>query len=308
MPLTYPPAPATISGDSITINRFLNSPTLVQRRLRTLVENRFIADRLLRGRIAAQGGAVLYEIAEGIYADRNPRAVDPGSEYPITGVGTGTAALANVVKWGEDTRITDESIRRLGFDPVDKAFVKLVNRMVQYVDSVALAAVASAVTQTQAAAASWITGSPNILRDILLAKKTIKALNQGYDPDVLVVNDPGYAYITSDPTIAALIQRENGQQPILTGEFPKVAGLMILPTGNAPNANPLVADSSALGAMVDENLGGPGYSGGAGGVETKTIREETADMWRLRARRVTVPIVQEPGAGVFITGTSIPAS
>ena len=44
MPYTYPPAAPTISGDNVTISRFLNNPTLVARRLRTLLEQRYIAD------------------------------------------------------------------------------------------------------------------------------------------------------------------------------------------------------------------------------------------------------------------------
>ncbi len=307
MPITYPPAAPSISGDTVTINRFLNSPTLVQRRLRTLMENRFISDALLTGSIDAQGGAVLYEVSEGIYADRQPQAVAPGAEYPQTGVGTGTAALAATVKWGEDAPITDESIKRLGFNPVDKAFTKLVNQNVKTIDALTLSAITSAVTQTFAAAASWITGTPNILRDILRAKAVVAKLNMGYELDTMVVNDEGWAYVMSDPTVTNALRREDIQNPIYSGTFPTIGGLRILPTSNAPSTNPLLLDSRQLGAMVDENLGGPGYSGALKGVQTKTIREEKRDRYLLRARRVTVPIVQEPGAAVFITGTSIPS-
>ena len=50
MPHIYPPAPPTLSGDILTISRFLNSPALVQRRLRTIAEARFISDAILTGR------------------------------------------------------------------------------------------------------------------------------------------------------------------------------------------------------------------------------------------------------------------
>ena len=36
MAVLYPPAQPSISGDVVTISRFLNNPTLVARRLRTL--------------------------------------------------------------------------------------------------------------------------------------------------------------------------------------------------------------------------------------------------------------------------------
>lgn len=49
--------------------------------------------------------------------------------------------------------------------------------------------------------------------------------------------------------------------------------------------------------MADEDLGGPGYTKIDGiGVETKSIRDDENDKYRLRARRVTVPVVLEPAA------------
>jgi hypothetical protein len=77
MPYTYPPAAPTISGDNVTISRFLNNPTLVARRLRTLLEQRYIADSLLSGRFDVSGGAVTYETGEAIGTGDNPRAVSP---------------------------------------------------------------------------------------------------------------------------------------------------------------------------------------------------------------------------------------
>jgi hypothetical protein len=70
MPYTYPPAAPSISGDNVTISRFLNNPTLVARRLRTLLEQRYIADTLLSGRFNVEGGAVTYETGESIFSGR----------------------------------------------------------------------------------------------------------------------------------------------------------------------------------------------------------------------------------------------
>lgn len=308
MAVTYPPVQPTLSGDVLTISRFLNNPTLIARRLRTLAEQRFIADVLLTGRFTTTSGSVLYETGEGIYADRAPKSVQPGAEYPLTPISTGAPSLAKTVKWGQDAEITDESISRQMMSPVEKAFTKLVNQLVRTIDGVAMAAIASAVTQTTAAAATWQTGSPNILRDIAKAKANILALNQGYDPDTVVVDDITYANMVSDPGLALLLARENGNQPVYSGTFPMIDGMRLLPSPNAvgagtSGAKALVLDSKALGGMADENLGGPGYVSADGvGIQAKTIREDKVDGWRVRTRRVTVPVVQEPAAAWFITG------
>jgi hypothetical protein len=310
MPYTYPPAPATLSGDNITISRFLTNPTLVARRLRTIAEQRFISDTLLTGRFTAQGGAILYETGETIYTDRSPEAVAPGSNYPQSPVSEGTASLAKTVKWGEDVPVTDEAIARRQMDPVNRAFLKLVNQMVKYVDGVAMSAIASAVTATASATASWKadTGT-NIFRDIMLAKANILALNQGYDPDTVVVDDITYANMLSDNRFQGLLPREQtGGTVVYSGQFPQVAGLRILPSPNitgagTSGAKALVLDSKVLGGMADENLGGPGYVSTDGvGVQAKSIRKEETDSWLLRCRRITVPVILEPAAAQWITG------
>jgi hypothetical protein len=310
MAVTYPPVQPSLSGDVLTISRFLNSPTLVARRLRTLAEQRFIADVLLSGRIPTTSGSVLYETAETIYSDRAPMSVAPGAEYPLTPISTGTASLAKTVKWGNDAEVTDEAIARQLFNPVDKALTKLVNQTVKTVDGVAMSAINSAVTQYTAAIATWTTGTPSILRDIARARGKIDALNQGYDPDYLVVDDATYANLISDPGVAALLRRENGAAPVYTGTFPVIDGLTVLrspsmTSAGTSSAYALIVDSKALGSMVDENLGGPGYVASDGvGIQAKTIRDDETDKWRLRCRRVTVPIVQEPAAAWKITGVA----
>lgn len=304
MPYTYPPAAPTISGDNVTISRFLNSPTLVARRLRTLLEQRYIADALLTGRFSVEGGAVTYETGESIFSGENPRAVAPGAEYPLVSPATGTASIAKTVKWGQDALVTDESIKRRQMDPVNRALLKLANQNVKYVDSVALAAIVSAVTASTNAAADWSTATAaQILADVALAKANIVALNEGFDPDTVVVDDVNHAYAMAAFASAGYLPRENvGGNVVLTGDFPTILGMRWLATPNIPVANKaLVVDSKQLGGMADEDLGGPGYvkSGGVG-VETKTIRDDDNDQYRVRARRVTVPVVVEPAAGRLI--------
>lgn len=297
MPITYPPVPAALTGDVVTINRFLNSPTLVQRSLRTIAQQRFIADVLLQGRSTPSGGAVLVEVSEGIFADHDPETmgVNPGSEFPLTSVGTGNAQLFGVVKRGIDTIVTDEAIRRQGFDPVQRALMKLTNTVVRAVDTVAMLAIRAALTTTAAAGATWA-GSTTLLREIAVAKATIAALNLGYEADTLVASDAAVANLTTNVTALTALPRENRQDnPIVVrGMLSYILGLDILVTPNLPVATEAyVLDRKVLGGMADEE-----------GLTSKSIRQEEEERWRLRAKRTTVPYVQEPGAGVRITGVA----
>ena len=302
------PAPApSLSGDIETISRFLNSPTQLNRRLRTLAEQRYIADALLSQRFQVQGGAVVYETGESIFANDNPAAVSPGSEYALTSLSSGAASVASTVKWGQAALVTDESISRNNFQPVNRALTKLVNSNVKFVDSIALSAINTAVTQSTAAAATWATGTTtaqSILNDVAQAKANILALNQGYMPDTVVLDDLHWASAFAKFVSAGLLPREdNNNNPLITGGFPVIDGMRWLSSPNISSASTvMVLDSTMLGGMADEDLGGPGYQGeGALGVQGKSIREDDKDQWRLQMRRVTVPIIQEPAAAWKIT-------
>jgi hypothetical protein len=310
MPHVYPPAAPTITGDNITISRFLNAPAQVQRRIRDLALNRFIADVVLSGRFQVQGGSLLYEQSESQYTSRAPEAVNAGSEYPRASAAPGPAALASVTKWGQDVPITDEHITRFGLTAVNKSLLKVTNYLIRQVDSLGLAAIAAAVTATQAAVATWpTTATANILLDIELAVAKIVALDQGYEPDYLITTDEGYARIVADRNLLAGMTRESrGSTPTETGEFLSIAGLIPLATNNMPvGVKAIVLDSTMLGGLAYENIESPEYNGDpANGVESWTRRDPDAnDQWLVRGRRPVVPVVLEPGAGCVITGTGL---
>lgn len=307
MSYTYPAPPVTVTqgGTAYEVHQFLKSPTLIARRLRTVLEQRYIADYLLSGRFNAVGGAILYETGEEIFPADDPRAVTPGGEYPLTVMTGGELAAAKTVKWGRDSKVTDEAIARLFMNPVERAFQKLANGSVKFVDSVALAAIISKLTQTSPAGGAWTDGG-QIIEDVLVAKANVVALNEGFDPNVVTLDDIQYAKVIARMIKDGLLPREAGN-PIQAGDFPNILGLTWTATPNKPGTDPILVDNTQLGGMADENLQSPGYTRGPSGigVEVKSIREDDTDQYRLRARRVTVPVILEPLAGIRITGTEL---
>lgn len=312
LPHIYPPAAPTIAGDTVTISRFLDSPAAVSRRLRTLAENRFIGDVLLTGRYQVAGGSLLYEQAESMYTNKAPEVVNPGAEYPRSPATPGPAAMASVSKWGQDVPVTDEHIGRYGRRAVDVALIKIVNYIVRQVDTICLAAIAAAVTNTAAAGAgvaggpyAWNTANADPLLDLMLAKAFVLGRDQGYEPDTAVMNDTAYARLISNQKIIAGLGREGDGSVTVRGEQLTIAGLRILPTNNLPVANTVfILDSSMLGGIGYERIPSPEYTGDpANGVESWSRRDPAAnDQWIVRGRRPMVPIVQEPDAAYKITG------
>jgi hypothetical protein len=306
MPGTYPAGAPVLTGDSLAISRFLKSPTAIQRRLRDYKDLRFVSDQLLTQRFRSSGGAVLYELTEPFVTDRTVEAVSAGSEYPFANLPTGTAALAAVSKWGQKARLTDEEVERnqYGGAAVDRTLRKVLNSIIAQVDSITMSAIGSALADT-ATLGKWDVASPKILNDILNAKRIIRARNLGYDPDTIVVSDLGYMSMMVDTVISNLWRRETTDNPVYTGEVQQIAGMTVVVTPNLPvPTSCFVLDSKALGGMADEMDGAPGYSVSDLAVQVKSIRLDQIDGWDLQARRKTVPVVQEPGAGQEITGVT----
>lgn len=300
---TYPPPAPTQSGDITSIHRLLKTPGLIARRLRGLLEQRYIADAILTGRFDAIGGGIFYESGEPVGSGENPRAVAPGAEYPLVQLGGGAQSFAKTTKWGQDAEIYDEAIARLKRNPVDRGFSKLANQSVGYVDSVAMSAVTSAITNSAALGAALASATAEqILTAFLKAKAQIIALDEGFMPDTVVLDDVSHAIVTAKFVSAGYFPREaKDNNPVFTGDFPNYQGLNWLATNHGVTNTGLIVDSQQLGGMADEDLHSPGYSKIDGiGVEVKTNRlsgSDDRDGYRIRARRVTVPVILEPTAG-----------
>jgi hypothetical protein len=306
---TYPDAPPSLAGDTLSISRFLQSPAAIQRRLRTFRDLRFVSDQLLTQRFRSQGGAVLFEQSESQLTDRSVEQVAPGSAYPYADTTTSTAGIAAIAKWGQKVLLTEEEILRNVYAgaAVDRKLRKVVNTVIKQVDTITMSAIGSAVTQTFDVAAdgggAWTGATPTILRDILQAKAVVVGLNEGYMPDTLALNDAQYAFVMSDEVITNARRREATDNPVYTGSIERVAGLTIVVSPTI--VNPLVLDSTQLGGMADETAAMPGYAVSDLAVQVKSIANEGNDSWDLQGRRKTVPVVQEPGSAVEITGTGL---
>lgn len=300
---TYPPAAPTLSGQMLQIDRALQSPNYIRRELRSFRDMRFVSDQILTGRLRSSGGAVLYEQSESQTTDRPVRSVRAGSEYPTANLPAGTAALAAVAKWGQKVELTFEQVKRSQYAALEirKALRKVVNTVVGQVDAVTLAAIASAITQSFAITTAWSAATPTILRDILRAKAVITNLKQGYVPDTILMRDDVAAYVMSDDKVTNALRREARDSPIYSGEMDVIGDLVVLTSPSAPT-DPYIFDSKQVGGMADEQEVDPGYTVDEQQIQVKAWVDNEIDGWWLQGRRITVPAVQETGAGVRLTG------
>jgi len=304
MSFTYPVKHPEGTLSTAELHLLLSNPTIIAARIAELADQKFIADFLLTGRYNANGGGIFYETGEEIFAD-DPEAVSPLGEYPTVILDSGEVVSARTVKWGLDTVISDEKIARQGLSYVNRGTTRLANSVIRHVDSVAMAVIAARVTSTFASVATWTTAGKAV-EALTTIQQTRAELGLGIDLDTVVLRPAQYAKVIGMLIDDKALPRESGETAV-QGNLPVNAlGLTWATTPHFQGANPLLVDREQLGGMADEDLGGPGYvSVGAFGVEAKTIREEKPEGYTLRARRVTVPVVTEPLAGVALTNTGL---
>lgn len=303
-PVTHPSGTLTTEQ----IHALLKSPTLIARRIASLADQKFIADYLLTGRYLAQGGGIFYESGEEIFAADDPKAVAPNTEYPLTVMSRGEIEAARVVKWGLATEVSDEAISRLGINPVDRGLARIVNSIIRFVDQSAWGVISTKVTATESASAAW-TSAAAIIESLLTAQANMaeKGVDLGgLNPTTVVLSGTQYAKVLGVFAKDGVLPREAGN-PIVSGSLPKeLLGFEWVTSPNVSGTNPLLLDRDQLGGMADEKITSPGYiQSGGFGIEAKSIRQDERDSYRPQARRVTVPVVLEPNAGVRMTGTGL---
>ena len=309
MAYQYPEAPATVGSDLTTlqVHHLMKSPALLVKRAADLARQKFIADFLLTGRYQAVGGAILYETGEEIFPADVAEKIAPGGEYPRTTMTSGELAAAKVEKWGQDSSVTDEAISRLNVSPVDKALRKVVNGMIRQGDGAALGVIASQVTQSEAASATWTGASAAdaIVDTVLSVQAKYEEVNDDYSfsYDTVVLKPTQFAKIAAAFVKSNLVPRES-QNFVLNGVIPDYLGFTWTTSKHVPFSDPILVDREQLGGIATENIQSPGYSN-LEGIEVKSIRDEDTDSYRVRGRRVFVPVVLEPRAGIRITGTGV---
>ncbi|KDA05558.1 hypothetical protein DC31_13880 [Microbacterium sp. CH12i] len=301
---TYPVARPTGTLSTEQIHLLLSNPALIARRVAELTDQRFISDYLLANRYTAEGGGIFYETGEQIFPADASESVGPNGEYPKTVLTTGELAAAKTDKRGLETDITDEKIKQAGQVTVNRALTKLVNGVVRDVDAIAMAVIASKVTDTFASSA-WTTVA-NVVTALAAAKANREDLALGLDLDTVALSGAQWAKVMGLFASAGVLPREGNGNPLVNGSFPQnLLGYTWVTSPHIVGSDPMLVDRVQLGGMADEDLGSPDYvRAGEFNVETYSNRNKT-DSYTVRARRVTVPVVLEPHAGLKITGTGL---
>lgn len=290
----YPAVPTQQEVDVQKLHRFLNEPTSVNRLVNDENADTFISDFIFPTTIETNG-ALLYEVAEGTYLDRDPEEVAPGAVYPRAKPTDGEAAFAKIPKVGIDVPVTDEKLQESKRDEVRRA-AKLVGRHVRrQIDTPALLGAAAAVTKTITATGDW-------WQDIMDGVASINEEPEGYSADTVLIQWSKYAKLAGN--LLPALPREMANGVVQTGRLPVIAGVTIAPAILPAGTDTMILDRDVFGSRAFRRIPSPEYTGDpANGIETWTRRDPMAnDQWLIRGRRPMIAVVREPRAARRIVG------
>ena len=307
MPTTYPGG-----GPRITVEALLKQPRLIARALTDLVRKRFVADRILMTGSAesVQGGAALYQKSESIYMTPDVEEVGVRAEYPRA-AWSEEIFTATVRKYGLEFPVSDENKRRNQLDVVNRAIRKLSNSITKFVDGKAMSLILTdADVQTFGASDDWsdsLSTARDVIFDIAKAKNLVTALEEGYEPDTMVVNDAQELDLLANSDVRDVLPRESQVNSAITGAPVPLLGLSrVITTGQLTAGTVLVLDSGMAGTIADEMPGADenytSFNPGAGkAVYTKIYRHEETDEAIVRGVRWPAMWLAEPKSIVKIT-------
>lgn len=303
-PLGPVPYVSSSGGPVISVDTFLQYPTMIPERIIALADQGFLADAIFRGSSGVQGGAVVYHESTPLYGTAGGSIeYEEWAEIPAGTGQRGQPNVARVISRGLGVKISERMRMRNAVDQVNQQITQVTNSLIKAVDDAAMNLIFNnSNIDSQAASATWATtATATVIADIMTAAKAVntrvdgQSEQFGYQADTLLINNGS----ETDMLLSADIQRlflgnVADQNPIFKGQLAgQLAGLTILSSPRVPSGKAAVINRNVLGGIADERP-----------LRATELYYEARERetWRSDVTRWSAMFVDQPGAARVITG------
>jgi hypothetical protein len=308
------PIVSTQDGPRLTVSMMLKSPTLIPKRVLSMLDNAFIVDSLLRDAADAPSGMVLYFESTPLFSKDDPTILDEFGEIPTTNGSLGTPKVARVVRRAFGLRVSKTMLDRNSSDAVNVQIVQIKNTMIRaWEDAFFSAVVANASVQVVQTDQSWQSASSHIRQDVNSAKYLISVAAAdtagkqkfGYKADTLVISaETEVDFLGSDEVSKPYVGNIADENLLYTGKLPnKFLGLDVLVSWRLSAYFPsgaIVCQRKVFGGISDERplQATPMYGegGGPNGGPTESFRTDIT--------RASAIFFDQPKSVVLIAGVN----
>lgn len=213
-PIPYPLDPVRVSGTEITLDQYVNAPTVLTRRVAEIAAQRFYAHKIFSPGGDVTGGGILFErpnpLLTDLYAARRTQEMAPGTQAPILTFTRGVPMVAVPREIGGKFSLTKQERKRNDPRLAERAMVQMANTISRDLEIMALAELnaviastgrvfASGSTLAAAAAtnANTRTASNQPAAEIAKVVATVDTEERGHVLDSVIYNTLNWAELVS---------------------------------------------------------------------------------------------------------------
>lgn len=213
-PIPYPLDPVAVSGTLITLDQYVQNPTVITRRVAEIAAQRFYAHKIFSPGPNVSGGAYLFErpnpLLTDLYAARRTQEIAPGAVVPLLTFTRGVPMVAVPRKIGGKFKLEKEERRRNDPGLVEDAITQMANTISRDMEIMALSelnAVISATSRTFAASTTLATAAAVTFStktaanqpsaDIARLVATVDTEERGHVLDSVIYNSMDWATLVS---------------------------------------------------------------------------------------------------------------
>jgi len=310
------PIIAAGDGQKVTVNSLLKSPLIIPRKILSLMENQFIADSVLRQGGQAPSGVVEYFESTPLFTDQGSGIREEYGEYKIVTGSDGQLSVVVTTDRGLSVVVSDTEKRRNSMDVLNLRMTQAKNTLVRDWDlAFQTAVLANASIPTYAAGGGVVTGANAYWsasttglprRDIINAKFIVKQAQYSLQTNSWFNFTPDTMVMSSNTAEALLFSNDYNAQLaptgalasenlLYTGKLPnRILDLDVLVSRTWPDQKVLVCERNTIGFIADEM---PLQA-------TPMYRKEENKYWRSDINRQSALGIDQPLAGVIITGVA----
>lgn len=294
-------------GPRLTVNTLIKNPTVIQKRLITMMQNQFIVDSLLRRLPPTDSGMYEYHESTPLFADGDAEIVEEFGEIPTIGGKVGDRKVAYTVKRALALLISEEMRRRNNIDRVNVQQTQIKNTMIRTWETAFFRTLlAHPDIPNLPATSAWDGASSKIRTDLSEAISLIEDATTGeeqnylgFTPNTLVIGRRTRTdLIQSDDFAKVYSDKLIDRAPAYTGTLPgQFYGLTIMVSREMDRLAPgkaLLLERGTVGGIGDERPT----------TVTPLVQDPNRETWRSNTIRQSAIVIDQPKAAAWITGVS----
>lgn len=284
-----------------TVSDFLKDPTMIRDVLAVVAQRNFITESLFTPGFSAEGGAIAYHESVNQYTEEGTVAnedfaIAEGAEFHQVYASDVGPQIQRVKKYAIEAWITFEDERRNNLGVLPRLTTRMMNTMVKHLDTVTLnMLLTNTKIRNKTAAGAWATPTYAGLYDDIL--QTVGMINNevtaggSYKADTLVASYNTYANIIRNTSLRDLyIAAGRDDNPYFSGQMGSIAGLDVLWSPHMSDDFVFILNKGEIGGIADEEP-----------LQMKPLeKDESRERYTLRAKRLTVAFLSDPGAIVRV--------